>query len=232
MLMGIFLFGLNYWMVYVAELTLPSGLVALIFSTIIFMNVFNGALFLKSPINLAVVLGGITGITGVFFIFKKEILSFNLSNKATIALIITLISVFLASLGNIISARNQRAGLPVLQANVFGMLYGGIFTLLISLIGGKPFSFEFSVPYITSLLFLAIFGSIIAFGCYLTLIGRIGADKAAYIAFISPIFALLLSTLFEGYIWSIEGILGVMLILLGNLMVLWKKSTNRKVGKN
>ena len=82
-----------------------------------------------------------------------------------------------------------------------------------------------------SLLYLALFGSVIAFGCYLTLVGNIGADRAAYATLLFPIVALLISTVWEGYLWTVSSAVGVALILLGNLWMLNRKhSVSRRTG--
>ena len=75
-----------------------------------------------------------------------------------------------------------------------------------------------SFTYLGSLFYLAMFGSVLAFGCYLTLVGRIGAEKSAYTMVLFPIVALGFSTLFEGYQWSVESMIGVTLILVGNVL--------------
>jgi len=221
-LQGFFLFGINYWLVYLAEVHLPSGLVAVIFSMIIFFNIFNGAIFLRSPIRLRVIAGAALGIVGIGLIFKQDLLSFSLSSDNSLALVIAGLGALTASLGSITSVHNQKINLPVIQTNAFGMMYGALFMLIISLIMGKHFSFEVSYAYIGSLLYLSIFGSIIAFTCYLTLLGKIGADKAAYVNLIIPVIALILSTIFEEYTWALYAFVGVALILIGNMLVLIK----------
>ncbi len=221
-LQGFFLFGINYWLVYLAEIHLPSGLVAVIFSMIIFFNIFNGAIFLRSPIRLRVIAGAALGIVGIGLVFKQDLLSFSLASDNSLALVIAGLGAFTASLGNIISGHNQKTNLPVIQTNAFGMMYGALFMLIIALIMGKHFSFEISYAYIGSLLYLSIFGSIIAFTCYLTLLGKIGADKAAYVTLIIPVIALILSTIFEEYTWTLYAFVGVALILIGNMLVFKK----------
>jgi drug/metabolite transporter (DMT)-like permease len=62
----------------------------------------------------------------------------------------------------------------------------------------------------------------VAFGCYLTLLGRIGMDRASYAMVLFPVIALALSTAFEGYRWTPFGMVGVACILAGNLIVLRK----------
>jgi drug/metabolite transporter (DMT)-like permease len=222
-LQGIFLFGLNYWLVYEAEEVLPSGLVAIVFSAIVFANVLNGRIFLKAPVQRRVLVGGLLGITGIGAIFIQELAAFSLSDRSAQALAMALVSVYLASLGNILSARNQRAGLTVIQTNTLGMLYGGMAMLAVSAALGKPFVFDDSLRYIASLTYLTIFGSVVAFACFLTLVGRIGADRAAYVILVMPIIALVLTTFFEGYDWTPSALLGVALVLCGNYLALRKR---------
>ena len=189
-LLGILLFGVNYWLVYLAEIHLPSGLVAVVFTSIIFLNIINGAVFLRSKIRLYVVYGAIIGIVGIALVFKEELFFFSLSSENSFSLLLAIIAAVLASFGNITSAFVQKKKLPVIQTNAFAMFYGPFFMLIICLVAGKPFTFDFSFSYIGSLIYLTIFGSIIAFSSYLTLLGNIGPDKSAYVTLVIPIIAL------------------------------------------
>ena len=222
-LLGLLLFGINYWLVYLAEVHLTSGLVAIVFSSIIFLNILNGAIFLKSKIRLNVLFNAVIGFIGVAFVFNDELLDFSFSAGESTALLLAGISVVTASLGNITSAYNQKHKLPVIQTNAFGMMYGSLLMLLLALAMNKPFTFDFSYAYIGSLMYLAIFGSVIAFGSYLTLLGKIGADKAAYVTLVIPVIALVLSSIFEDYKWDEFALVGVILITTGNFLMLRKK---------
>jgi len=133
----------------------------------------------------------------------------------------------MASLGNIISARHQQNNLPVIQTNAYGMAYGAAIIGAISLISGKTFSFEMSLTYVGSLFYLSLFGTVIAFGCYLKLIGKIGADRAAYATMLFPIVALGISTVYEGYQWAPNNIIGMAVVLVGNWMVLSKRALGK-----
>ncbi|GAB6146747.1 DMT family transporter [Desulfocicer niacini] len=221
---GAFLFGFNYWLFYVSELHLTSGLAAVIFSTVLVMNMINGFLFLKSPFDVKVIAGGALGLVGILLVFQPEVAGFHMGDGGFTGMVMAFAATYMASLGNIISARNQKHGLPVIQTNAYGMAYGAFFMLLVILFTGKTFTFVFSFAYMGSLIYLAIFGSIVAFGCYLTLIGRIGAARTAYASLIFPIVALVISTIWEDYHWTPESVSGVMLILSGNLFMLKKKS--------
>jgi len=221
-LLGILLFAFNYWLVYLSEVYVTSGLAAVIMSGIVILNIFNGALFIGVPIRRAMLLGGLVGMAGIGLIFWPEIASFSLTDKGIKGLLFGFASACLASLGNITSARNQKHGLPVMQTNVYAMGYGTLFLLIVCVVIGKPFNFDFSIGYMGSLVYLAIFGSIIAFGFFLTLVGRIGPDKAGYVSLLIPVVALVISTLFEGYRWTPQAFAGLSLVLVGNYIIVKK----------
>ena len=223
-LQGLVLFSVNYWLIYLAEVHVTSGLVAVIFSGIVFMNMINGAVLLGSPIRSNVLLGGAIGILGIVLVFWPQLVSFSLSDKGAMGILFSVISTFMASLGNIISARHQQNNLPVIQTNAYGMAYGAGIIGVISIASGKTFNFEMSLPYVSSLFYLSLFGTVIAFGCYLKLIGKIGADRAAYATMLFPIVALGISTAYEGYQWAPHNIVGMAIVLIGNWLVLNNRS--------
>ena len=219
-LQGASLFALNYWLFYLSELTLTSGLAAVIFSTIVVMNMMNGVLFLKNRLELRVVLGAGIGLFGIIVVFWPEVTDFESGSENLFAVSLAVLATLLASLGNIASARNQRKGIPVVQANTFGMTYGALLMLVLSWATGREFTFEVTLPYVSSLVFLSVFASIIAFWTYLTLLGRVGVERAAYVTLFFPLVALGFSTVFEDYQWTASAGIGILLILAGNLLIL------------
>ena len=217
---GFFLFGVNYWLVYQSEQYIASGLVAVAFSTMIFMNSGFGAIFLGRPINKKVMLAALAGLSGTIVIFWNEISQMDLSDDVLKGTILAISSVVLASVGNITSARNSQAKIPVMQANGFGMLYGCALMTIVALILGRPFTFETSSSYMLSLAYLSVFGSILAFGTYLTLVSKIGADKAAYALVVIPVIAIVISVFYEDYQLTLATMIGVGLIIGGNIIAL------------
>jgi drug/metabolite transporter (DMT)-like permease len=119
----------------------------------------------------------------------------------------------------------QRAGIPVMQANAWGMLYGALLNGGLALVQGKVFNFDPSSEYIISLLFLAVFGSVVAFACYLTLLGRIGLERAGYAAVMVPVVALILSALFEGLRLETHILIGMALAISGNVFILGRSGS-------
>ncbi len=219
-LQGTSLFALNYWLFYLSELTLTSGLAAVIFSTIVVMNTVNGVIFLKNRLELRVVGGAGLGLLGIMLVFWPEVTDFESGSENLFAAALAVLATLLASVGNIASARNQREGIPVVQANTFGMTYGALLMLGLSWATGREFTFEMTLPYVSSLVFLSVFASIIAFWTYLTLLGRVGMERAAYSTLIFPLVALGFSTVFEDYQWTAYAVIGILLILTGNLLIL------------
>jgi drug/metabolite transporter (DMT)-like permease len=222
-LQGAFLFGINYVCVYLAEGRINSGLVALIFSLMVFLNILGARVFFAKPLNPSAVVGATVGVGGLALIFLPELRHSDLGSPG-LGMALALVGTVSASLGNMVASRNHGRGLPVVQVNAFGMLYGALLVGLYALSMGRAFVFDGSPRYLLSLLYLALFGSVFAFGAYLTLIGRIGADRAGYAMVAIPIVALLLSTAFEGLPWRSYSLLGAGLCLLGNALVLRRKA--------
>lgn len=219
-LQGVLLFGANYVGVYIAEQYLASGLVAIAFSLLVFLNLIGARVFFGARLKPRVLLAALLGVSGVALMFWPELNSFSSSQHGVRGLLIALGSTVFASLGNMAALRNQRSGIPTLQLNGWAMLYGAGFVALLAMISGERFSFDWRLPYLASLLYLALFGSVLAFGAYLTLMKRIGPERAAYTAVAIPIVALLLSSLFEQLAWHAPMAIGLVLCIAGNLLVL------------
>jgi len=216
---GFSLFGLSYCMSYLATSYLTSGLVAVVFSTILMWNILNLRLFMGQAIAWRAFWGGILGLSGICIVFWNDLSTFT-ATRGLIGLGMGLAGAYLASIGNVVGARNARSGVPVTQANVYGMAYGGLLTLAIHFGGGGELVMDWSAGYLAPMLYLTVFGSIVAFGCYMLLIGRIGAEYAAYVTLLMPIIALGLSTWFENFHWTANTAIGVAIVLIGNLFIL------------
>ncbi len=227
-LQGISLFGLSYCCSYMATAYMTSGLVAVVFSTILLWNIFNLKIFMGQPVAWRAFLGGALGLSGICTVFWQDLAAFT-ATKGMIGLLIALVGAYMASLGNVIGSRNAKNGVPVTQANAYGMGYGGLLTLCIHFAMGGGLVMDWSLGYLGPMLYLTLFGSILAFGCYMLLIGRIGAEFAAYVMLIMPIIALIISTLFEGYHWTHNALAGVALVLAGNAILLTPRSIYRRI---
>jgi drug/metabolite transporter (DMT)-like permease len=222
-LQGILMFGLNYVGVYLAEQVLTSGLVAVIFSLVVSMNAVGMRVFFAKPIRATTIVAAIIGVAGVALVFWPEMRDLSSSPADLRGLGVALAATVIASLGNMVAMRIHRRQLPVMQVNAWAMLYAAMLVALIALASGQRFSFDLSWPYVASLLYLSLFGSALAFGAYVTLMRRIGADRASYTAVAIPVVALLLSSLFEQLRWQLATLAGVALCVAGNVLMLRRR---------
>ncbi len=218
--MGILMFGLNYICVYIGQGYITSALMAIIFSMVSWMNIFNARIFFGTRSGPRVILGAALGLAGLCLMFWPSVKNLALTDATVIGALIGMLGAYFASLGNMLSQATQKLKLPVMESNAWAMLYGAIFTAFISLGRGQSFTMDWSFPYVASLLYLALFGSVIAFWSYLTLLGRIGANKAGYATIAFPVMAILLSVLFEGLTITVTLVIGVLMVLVGNLAIL------------
>ena len=221
-LQGLFLFSLNYLIFYWATPLVTTGLIAVVFSMIVFMNIVNGAIFFRQRVQRKVVLGALLGLLGISFIFWPELAQLRENGSALLGLSLSLLGTFLASLGNMVSVRNQANAVPILQGNALGMLYGSVFLAIFALVSGAEFNYDPRWTYSASLIYVSLFATILAFSAYLILLGRIGADRAAYATVLFPIVALSISTVFEGYQWTLPALFGIALVVAGNVLIVKK----------
>ena len=219
-LLGVLLFGLNYIVVYRAQIHITSALTAIAFSSMVWMNIINSRLFFGVKAGRGVMFGAVLGGIGMYYLFAPQISEVSFSDTVFYGSFLAVLSALIASFGNMVSQATQKAHLPVVQTNAWGMFYGAVFTAVVAIVNGHAFDFDSSVAYVGSLAYLTVFGSIVAFGAYLTLLGRIGAHKAGYAMVMFPVVALVLSTLFEGLEIDTTTIVGTLFVLAGNLFVL------------
>ena len=224
---GTLLFGLNYLCVYLAEQYIASGLVAVLFSLIVFLNLVGVRIFFATPINRRTLVGATLGVTGVTLLFWRELGSGH--GDTLRGIVFAVAATVLASGGNLLAVRNQRHGVPLLPGVAWGMAYGALAIALVAAIEGTAWTFDARPGYLVSLLYLAAFGSVIAFGTYLTLMGKIGAARAGYVGVAVPVVALLLSTVFEHYEWTLPALAGVALCVIGNILVLMPQAASARV---
>jgi len=217
---GATLYGLNYVGVYLAERYVASGLVAVAFSTMVFMVPIGSRLVFGTALQPRVVLGALLGVAGIASLFLPELSTVTARGATAIGVAFALGSTVIASIGNLIAVRVQRERIPVMSAIAWGMGYGAATAAICAWLSGSAWSFDTRLPYVASLAYLAVLGSVVAFGAYLHLIAKVGAERASFTAVLIPVVAMLLSTLFEDYHWTASGAIGAALAFVGNYIAL------------
>ena len=227
---GLCLFCVNFMCFLHASQWIPSGLVAVVFSTSTLWNALNARVFFKQKIARNVLTGGALGLLGLGCLFWPELSGHSASRETLIGLGLALLGTLCFSAGNMLSSLQQKAGLRPLTTNAYGMLYGAAMLSVYCLVSGTPFAFEWNARYIGSLLYLVIPGSVIGFTAYLTLVGRMGPERAAYCTVLFPVVALNVSAYVEGYQWTLPALMGLVLVMVGNVLVFRKPKAVVPVG--
>ena len=221
---GLCLFCFNFVCFLNASLSIPSGLVAVVFSTSTLWNALLARILMHREIAPQVVAGGVLGLGGLLLLFWPQVAG-HAGDVATFSgLAWALGGTLCFSSGNLLSSALQARGLAPAQTNAWGMAFGALTMLGYCLVSGTPFTFDPGLRYVGALLYLAIPGSVICFTAYLTLVGRLGPERAAYCTVLFPVVALNVSAVFEDYRWSTSAITGLALVVLGNVLVFRRKS--------
>ena len=220
---GTCLYSINYVFFYLSNTYLISAFPAIVFSTVVIMNILGEKFYFKKKPSLKTLIGATIGMIGIIIIFNDEIFNFSLSEGTHVGLFLALIGTFCASTGNMVHQRNLNNNFPPIQTIAYAMLYGSLVTLFVTQIRGAELLFENSVSYISSLLYLSIFGSIFAFVSYLKLLEKVGPGRAGYVGVVMPVLALIISTIFEKLEWQIDLIIGLPILIIGAILVINQK---------
>ena len=224
---GVTMFGLAYVLVYFAEQYIASGPLAVLFATIVFANLAGARIWFGDKVTTRAMIGAVVGVGGVALLFLPEFATVQADVRTAKGIAFGLASVVLASAGNLVAVRNDKVGLPLMPVVAWGMAYGAAIAAVLAIVSGAAWTFDARLPYVGSLLYLAVFGSIFAFGAYLTLVARIGAGPASYVSVAIPVVAMTISTVLENYRWTLPAIIGIALVVAGNVLVLWKPRRGR-----
>lgn len=218
--LGVLIFSSNFLLFYYGALHLVSGLLSVVFSLASVVNMLLGAIVMRERPSARILAGGLVGFSGIALMFWPEMAAHGLSDGTVTGLLLCVAGTLSFCLGNLVSASAQRRGLPLISMNAWGMLYGTLWSAFLALLFGRPFIIVPTVAYLGSLLFLAVVATVVAFAAYLTLLGRIGGARAGYATVMFPVFALVISTVFEGYQWTPWAVVGLGCVALGNVLVI------------
>ncbi|MQA21492.1 DMT family transporter [Rugamonas rivuli] len=204
-LQGAATFGLSYICTYSSEQYLVSGLVAVLFALMVFWNPILNRIAFGTPISWRTWSAGVVAICGVTLLFFQsirgawsEILSGG-NGHFLLGLALALTATIASSIGNVVVIKVREQSSNVLLTMAWSMLWGTLLVALWVMASGQRFTMPAGLPYWGGLLYLSLFGSVIAFAAYFTLIHRIGSQKAVYIGVVTPVISVLLSIQLEHY---------------------------------
>ncbi len=221
---GFFQFCLNFQFVYEAEKTVPSGLMAILFALMVISNPILARMIFGTRISAATWIGGVLGVIGVMFMFESQIKSFSWQDAGLRGLLFGVAGVLSASIGNIFIAAPELKKLPSMTTNLWAMAYGASMSAIFASINAGPPRFSFEPLYLGGLLFMVIFGSVLAFNFYVNIVRARGLTFAAYAGVLIPIVALTWSWAINEFEWSYFTFIGIILALAGLLIALRRQA--------
>lgn len=215
---GFFTFGLSYAFVYWAEERVLSAIVAVVFAALAFVNQISFLLFHRiTPRGLGATA---LGVLGVAVISWEEIAQAEIGLVAWSGIGLAFAAVVCSSMGNVYSHKAQLHGARIAPLTAWSMLYGTLILAAFALVTGRAWTFEWSMGYVLSLLYLASVGSVLGFVLYYSLALRRGYTAASYISALTPLVAMAVSGLFESRSWGVQALAGAALVLAGQFLLL------------
>ncbi len=216
MLLGVLQFAMNFNFVYAAENHITSGLVAVMFALLIVPNALLAKYWLGRPIGGAFILGSAIACTGVGLLMLQEYRAAPVGGtEVLLGLSLALCSVGTASVSNVLQVTPKIARYPTITVLAWSMFWGSLANSIFALIMYGAPVIDTRPGYIGGVLYLSIIGSVVTFPLYFKLIRDIGPGKAAYTGVVIPVVAMILSTIFEGYVWSTLALAGGVLVMAG-----------------
>ena len=220
-LFGVAQFVLNFNFVYRAEAYVTSGLVAVIFALLIVPNTLFARAFLGIRPSPRFYVGAAIAMAGIGLLFLKEYREAAKGSDAVLFGIgLTMMGVLSASVANVMQATKRAAALPMASLLAWGMLWGTVFDAIFAWATVGPPVIEPTLPYLGGVVYLGVAASAIAFMAYFSVIRMIGPGPAAYSSVIVPVIAMGISTVFEGYRWTLLAGAGGALAMAGLVIAL------------
>jgi drug/metabolite transporter (DMT)-like permease len=221
MLIGIFQFGANFNFVYRAEIYLTSGLVAVLFALLIVPNVLLSRLFLGTRFSGRFLIGvGIALIGVVMMVAHEAQISKEAPEFVLFGLLLTFGGIMGASIANVMQAGHFAKAQDVIVMLAWAMLWGAMFDAAFAFATVGPPVWDARPAYLGGIMFLGIMGSVVTFPLYVGIIRQVGAGPAAWSSVLIPVIAMALSTLFEGYRWTVLAAGGAALVVAGLIIAL------------
>lgn len=218
LILAFFSFSIPFGLVYWAEQFVPSGLASILFGIFPFFVIFFSTIIIpdQKP-NVMQVIGAVLGFAGIFVIFSEQLiinLDLDLYFWGMIAI------AFSAAMQGWVAVHIKKHSLKInpLTMNFLPLLIAGTVMTLIGLIFEWDYDWNFSGKAISSVAYLAVFGTIGTFTTYYWLMKRINVVLLSLSSFITPIVAVLLGFFILDEVLTSRDFLGSVFVLIGILL--------------
>lgn len=218
--MGLFQFSLNFQLIYQSEHYLTSGLVAVVFALMIVPNAVLARVVLGAALTRRFLAGSAIALAGIALLMLHEYRIAPPNSGVTTGVLLVTGAILSVSVGNLLQATQTARGVPVVSLMAWGMIWGVIASASYAIVAVGAPVLDPRPAYLAGIAYLGIVGSALTFPLYSQLIRDWGPGPAAYNGVAVPVVAMILSTLFEGYQWSLLAGGGAALAMAGLLVAL------------
>ncbi|MDM7958101.1 EamA family transporter [Blastomonas sp.] len=219
--LGLFQFSANFNFVYRAEMYITSGLLAVLFAMLMVPNAILSRVFLGQRIAGGFILGTAVALAGIALLFVQEYRAMPADlGDVMLGLGLALCAILSASVANVMQSAERVRTMPILSLLAWAMLWGALGNAVLGWILYGPPVIETRPAYIGGIVYLGLLGSVVTFPMYFALIRDIGPARAAYSSVLVPVVAMMLSTVFEGYVWSALAAGGAVLGMIGLIIAM------------
>lgn len=220
LLLGLFQFCLNFNFVYRAELHLTSGIVAVMFGLLMVPNALFGRAFLGARITARFAMGSAIAIAGIALLLVDEARAARIEGDIAMGIFLAIGGILSASLANVIQAGKVGKILPMVSLLAWSMLYGTAIDFALAFAIAPMPALPGELSFWSGLVWLALIGSVVTFPLYYQIVREIGPGRAAYNGVFVLFVAMLISTVIEGYEWSLMAAGGAVLAVWGMVIAL------------
>ncbi len=214
-MLALFSYILPFSLVYWAEKYVPTGLTSILFGVLPFFVVIFSKIFMpESRVGASQWTGVALGFTGLFIIFSKN-LKVDIQNDFWGMLAVfgsAIMQAFVA-----VMMKKHSKGLNPLSVSFLPTLIAGPVLILAGFIFEGSSTWVFNAPGIISFLYLALFGTVIAFSTHYWLMKKINIVILSLNTFITPIVAVLLGVFILNETFTMRDIVGSSFVLIGIL---------------
>ncbi len=226
-MLGLLQFVMNFQFVYRAEHHVTSGIVAVFFALLVLPNSLLAWLIFRQPVTRGFMAGSAVACMGIALLLLHEYRLAPPEGQVLTGIALMAGALLSASSANVLQASPLARGIPMVPMLAWALLFGALLDAAFAWVVEGPPQFDFRPGYVFGVLYLGLIGSVLTFPLYFRLLQRLGAGRGAYNGVLVPVVAMLLSTLFEGYQWSVLALAGLGFAMLGLVLALKARSPSR-----
>ena len=212
-LMGLSSFGIPLALVYWGTQFIPTGLASILFATHpLAVALCSYFLLTNERLTKPKITGILLGFIGIYVIFASE---FSFGNNLAIEGMVAIILASALQAFTLVSVKKYGGPYNTMSLNYVGMVIGGVLLAVMSYFTENHAGIVFNNEAILSLVYLALFGSVVTFVTYFWLLKHVEVVLLSLTAFVTPIIAVIAGVVVFNESLTMQMLAGSALVLVG-----------------